>query len=432
MPIKFNRIFRHCALSLASIALASLLSACGGSKSPSHGQNNDYSDLEPYRPSAEYASVLKRCVDDQSGRQCRLDTLPLIGMETMSPGVEDILGRLVVSHDWMGTRMEEILNALPEEMLSIFRGVTAIVIDDDIRPAYYTSATGAIYLDPAYLWLSVEEANTINPKQDYRSGFSDPLAFRSVYRYVKDGQRAYSVGDFRNPEARELAAIVPMVANLLLHELAHANDYFPPHTLDDLNTRATILEAARANQNNWISTRLSNSEPLQSSLLYSVAAVMYRGRQPGINELEASTEDVGLDFEIDSASDDYAYTSQFEDVAMLFEEIMMLYFFGVDRDFAFTSPPDDDSSCNSFIIGWGVRNRIGESDVKMRAQYVVDQIFPNTVANNFFETLRTPEALENGTGWCASLVPAANTENRRNKPGYQPALDQGDLQLPYL
>lgn len=432
MHTKFNRIFRHCSLACSWLAISIVLIACGGGKSPSSGQNNDYSDLKPYLPNGEYASVLKRCVDDQASRGCSLNTLPLIGMETMSPSVQDVLSRVVVSHDWMGTRVEEILYALPEDMLAIFRGVTAIVVDDDIRPAYYTRRTGAIYLDPAYLWLTVEEANSINPKEDYRSGYSDPLAFRSLYRYTKDGQRAYSVGDFRNPVERELSDIVYLVANLILHELAHANDFFPPHTLNDLNRNSSVADASEANKANWISARLTSTHPLQSDLLDALAGVMYRGNPPGIAELEVTAEDVGLDFEIDGASDDYAYTTQFEDVAMLFEEIMMLYFFEVDRDVAFTTAPDEESTCNSFVIGWGVRNRVTESHVKSRAHYVVDQIFPNTVPDSFFDSLGTPEDLPNGVGWCAVIDNTGRPRSGHLKPEQPDILSPWDMQIPYL
>ena len=71
-----------------------------------------------------------------------------------------IMQRLVVSHDWMGQRFKEVLDILPAEILQLMSGVTAVVIDDDIRPSYYTNWTGAIYLDPANLWLTNDDSLT--------------------------------------------------------------------------------------------------------------------------------------------------------------------------------------------------------------------------------------------------------------------------------
>jgi len=112
-------------------------------------------------------------------------------MENTQPSVADILDRTLVSHEWMGQRLEELLTTLPDEILLLTRSLTAIVIDDDIRPAYYDVNTGAIYIDPNFLWLTVEEARTINPQDDFRSEFTRPLNFRSFFRYVKDDEQAY-------------------------------------------------------------------------------------------------------------------------------------------------------------------------------------------------------------------------------------------------
>lgn len=397
---------------------------CGGGDNQNSQLDSDFGDLYAWRSNGPYAPTLKRCVATQVSN-CTLNELPLIGMENMSPSIEDILDRVLVSHAWMGSRMEAVLQAFPPEMLTIFRGVTAIVIDDDIRPAYYTSGTGAIYIDPAFLWLTTAEANTINPKQDFRADYAAPLAFRTLFRYVINGQAAYSRRDFREPVERELEDIVALIANLFLHELAHANDHFPPSSLNDLPGNATVNDAANGNYPNWISTRLYNSSPLYSGLMYSLAGVMYRGNTPSTSDLATTIDEVAIEFELDSASDDYAYTSAFEDVAMLFEEVMMKYFFNADRDFVVTSPPDVDKNCNSYLIGWGLRNRVYDPNVLVRARFVVDEIFPNTIPESFYQQFMEPTELPVNIGWC-ELV---ESNNQHSKPYFKQESAWFDLPL---
>lgn len=402
-------------LPLLTLVLGCLvLTSCGGTSN--HTPNEDYADLQPFRPNSTFANELKPCVEDSSNRSCSLSTLPLLGMLTANPSREEILDRVVVSHRWMGERFEEILASLPDDFLPIFRSITAIVIDDDIRPAHYTRATGAIYLDPAYLWLTVEEAQSINPKEDYRSDYADPLSFRSVYRYVVGFERAYQHRDFRNPEPRELDDIRLLFANLLLHELAHANDVFPPHSLQTLSANKSVIEAANDNYPDWISTQLSSNSPLESQVMYVVAGIFYRGVNASATEKAISLDYVAIEFALDSAADDYAYTSQFEDVAMLFEEIMMLYFFNADRQIAFTSTPDEDGSCNSYVIGWGQQNRISNPHVLARARFVVEQIFPNLIPASFYENVAATTQLPEDIGWCDLLVaePFGSNEKVKN------------------
>ncbi len=64
-----------------------------------------------------------------------------------------------------------MLDYLPSDIKKAFWSVTAIVISRDIIPSYYDSATGAIYLDPRYFWLTPSEAETIIPSNDYRDEY---------------------------------------------------------------------------------------------------------------------------------------------------------------------------------------------------------------------------------------------------------------------
>jgi hypothetical protein len=70
------------------------------------------------------------------GDLCDFRTLPLAGLDTARPTVADVMARLVTSHAWMAPRFEQLLQRMPEDVLLLFRSVTAIVIGSDIRPSY--------------------------------------------------------------------------------------------------------------------------------------------------------------------------------------------------------------------------------------------------------------------------------------------------------
>lgn len=144
---------------------------------------------------------------------------------------------------------------------------------------------------------------------------------------------------------------------------------------------------------------------------------MYRGVSPTASDLAITGAEVGAAFEVDAAADDYAYTSQFEDVAMLFEEAMMKYFFNADHDIAYTSVPEEgQQGCEGYDMEWGVRNRLGDSAVKARAEFVVNQIYPNLDTEAFFQNFSMPQDLNlNGT-WCESIVLNSSNAARREKP----------------
>ncbi len=378
------------------------LSACGGGGKgdADEGLSNTYA----FESNGPYANVLAACIQaDSDSELCSLNRLPILGLDNENLSIPMIMDRLVVSHQWMGTRFEYVLYNLPPEMLNLFKGVTAVVIDDDIRPAYYTSNTGAIYLDPDFIWLTNAEKDTINKKEDFRAGFADPLAFRSPWRYVNDGDWVSSVGSLRDNSERALDDIIPIIASLLLHELAHANDFIPPSSYELIDRQNTVRQASGNVAHLQPSNILTRETPLESSTMYALGAVMFRG-EPASNDIRAiSATQVGETFETDGAADDYAYSSRFEDTATLFEEAMMNYLFGIDRDIAFTSAPGEEDTCDQYIVKWGVRNRIGNSNVKARAQFVLNQLLPNLDLTMYFQDLPPPTDLRKEVDWCVSI-----------------------------
>ncbi|MFT7559171.1 MAG: hypothetical protein ACI93R_001076 [Flavobacteriales bacterium] len=410
---------------ISTAAAVCILTGCGSSGDDDldlSASADDLSNAKAYLPEGSYADVLKSCISAQSsGDACNFETLPLIGMDTENPGVDDIMRRLVVSHDWMGQRFEEVLLTMPDEFLGLFRGVSAIVIDDDIRPAYYTVSTAAIYLDANFFWLSEAEATSVNPKEDPRSSFNDPLAFRALSRYVKDNERAYRYLAPDNYQARSLDDIRLLVASLLLHELAHANDFFPPARLNTLSLQDQPWSAASAQRGWWVSTRLTDINALSSDLMSGIAAVMYLGETPSDAQLALTASDIGAAYEPDGAADDYGYSSLREDAAMLFEEATMKYFFDLDRDQAFTAAPGPNNSCSEYLVKWGVRNRFADAHVTARVEFVLSEMLPNVDFSNFFASVPVPKAFVRENDWCESLADFAagselQTKSLKDKP----------------
>lgn len=112
---------------------------------------------------------------------------------------------------------------------------------------------------------------------------------------------------------------------------------------------------------------------------------------------------------LDGAADIYGYSDISEDVAMLFEEAMMKYFFDADRDMAFINRVDDDYDG---IISWGVRNRFADPRVISRAEFVIKEIFPSVNFDDFMQNLPTTQELPIGVYWEESLGVNLPNSNR--------------------
>lgn len=380
---------------LFGLCLLSLI-ACGGKKKHHYYVDEGLHNVRPYVSDAPYAGVLKRCAmagDDQS---CTLEDLPVLGMEIPAPTVADVMSRVVVSHPWMGERLEQVLNEMPDDLLILFSSIAVVVVDDDIRPSYYNPRTAAIYLDPDHLWLTPAEEATISDKEDFRGAYIRQMAYRPVWRYVNGP--AGTRDDVRSEDD-----IVVDTAQLLFHELAHATDIFPPASFPDIDRSQQVATVTESLYPQFPSTRLLTTYPLESDVMFDLAGILYHGDTATSAYRAMSAADVGGHFAPDGANDDYNYSSQYEDVAMLFEEAMMKFHFDMDRDVGFTNAADS-YFCADYILGWGMRNRLGIEKIKTRAQWVVEQLLPDSDYSLMFDTFPEPAELETDVSWCNSDV----------------------------
>lgn len=386
---------------VALAVVISILSACGGDSEPITG----FYSAQPY---SNNAPANLQCVLRiyQGAIPCTLEELSIIGMETTNPTRDDIMNRLMVSDQWMGDRFMAVLDQLPPDVLLLLRSVTAIVISGDIRPSFYTTQTGAIYIDPENLWLTNAERDDISQAQDFRSDFANSLNFVGLWRYLnEDGTWNYAPSSFRTVDD-----LVAPVASTIYHELAHANTFLPPSVHASINPANTLEEAIIAAEASNISIVLEDTLPLQSAELKGLALVMYFGDSPNATQQAFTPSEVGAFLESDRANDDYAYIDYgggvfHEDAAMLFEELMMKYHFNIDREIAYTNTASS-YYCNDYIIQWGQKGRIGDSNVKEAARLVSALLLPEADLNTFIDNLALPIASP-VRNWCEPLEIAA-------------------------
>ena len=89
---------------------------------------------------------------------------------------------------------------------------------------------------------------------------------------------------------------------------------------------------------------------------------------------------MAAEFQLDVANDFYSYSSSREDLAMLFEEVMMYYSYGLDRDVAVTDLPANLEFCSQLRVAWGQRNRVAQSNILPRATLILEAVLPEFAA----------------------------------------------------
>jgi len=360
----------------------------------------------PYINNSTYSNNLVNCFySNRLTSSCKLGDVPLIAQQTSTPTVNDIMERVVVSHQWMGDRFKEFLENYDDnnDFKNLLRATTGIVISYDVRPSFYWAATGAIYLDANNFWLTPDERDTINEAPDYRAAFGNDLRFVMPWRYVKNNDYASRSISHNQRITRTSQDGLYRLASLLYHELAHANDFFPSTEWFNYNNNTRVLDAAQSSI--FESDSLASTYPLQNNILRGLAQVSFAGNTANNTQKSYLPDDISALFNSDSASDYYNYSSLREDYAMLFEELMMYTRYGVQRDVAVTNQPTGDIIyANDYIVNWGQRGRIGEQNIKPRANFVLQRVLPELNSLNIINALPQPTAMISGNDWIENLV----------------------------
>lgn len=376
--------------------------------SPNAGANclplNALTTHHPYVANSKYAAVLTDCVmsnrlNDQS--ICTLNTLPFIGIQSKDPTVEDIMSRVVVSHDWMGKNFENFLRNYDtnNDFKRLLRSTTAIVISENVRPSFYWGNTGTIYIEPDYLWMTPEQRDDIVETFDYRTSYSSGLNYLEFFDYEKDGKSVVYgddyIPDINLRQSRTLDTIAMPLASLLYHELSHANDYMPIQAINSLSAGQLMQTPSEVMSNIQVSTRLSLQYPLTDERLKGLAQVEFSGARPTATQASYSSAQVADWFFAEKGTDMYNFYDPAEDLAMLFEESMMLSRFGVNRYFMFMTPR---TSTSPYLVVRGEKNWVAAPTIKPRALFVVSNILPEALPT-FQQKLATtsPTSLCAGT-----------------------------------
>jgi hypothetical protein len=401
------RNYRRPGKSWGLILLAILLSSCGGGGSSG---NVNLGDPPPTQitlslavPESIYGDVMIDCIEaDTKSESCKLDTLPMLAAQISDPSIDDIIARTVISHDWMAIRFRQYLESAPAEILPLFRAVTAVVIAADIRPSQYSPITGAIYIDPGFLWTTNAEKATVLTAPDFRAEFGSELMFVPLSRYVDGTDYAWEFFSLSDNQTRIISDLEMPLTGLMFHELAHANDFFPPDKIDSLDTTLSVWDATNSIARFRVSSRVYAAQPLNSQVWKGLAGVLYGGDAATAGQQALTAQQVGAELEIDGANDSYSYTSIYEDVAMLFEEVMMAHVYGIDREVAFTDvPPEgEEAFCDSYIVRWGYRDRVGDPLVHSRAEQVLQLLLDQTDVSAYTANLDSPRVMSNGEDWC--------------------------------
>lgn len=380
-------------------------------------------DMFAYKSNSPYSSALESCVYNNTvERSCTFNQLPLLGQQANLPSVEDVMNRVLVSHSWMGDRFQEFLenSATGEDMRKLLRATTAIVISYEVRPSFYWTATGAIYLDAANFWVTPQERDTLNASPDFRSNFGSDLTFLIPWRYIKDNQSFIRRDIYPRTErlTKSFSDMEASVSWLMYHELGHANDFFPPQSWSQVQASDSPLTYANENEAN--STAFSNANPLDSQEMKDLGQVSFFGELATAEQRSYSPDTITSFFEPDRAPAYYSYSTIREDYATLFERFMMLYRLGAVADTAIVEQDDDDQ----FPVAWGQRNRINDDSIKSRTAIVVEQILPELDVQLIQGSLAGTEMLTPGISYFDQIDLSEEASVQQRKPGNSAAARQ--------
>jgi hypothetical protein len=399
--------------SAEALVLVEPYAAAASSDSSALWAGDHIARVYPYRAAGPYASALVPCVYESTQRNnvlCPLTRMPFLAQEAPGgiPSIEQVMNRVIVSHDWMGKNFEDFLRAHDTrgDFRRMLSSVTAVVIGSHIRPSFYYAGTGAIYLDADEFWLTAEERDTVNEAPDFRSNFGKDLQFSSPWRYTKDNASIFANADPRARTPRTQGQLLREAGWLLFHELGHALDFMPPSQYGSLFTASSAWGniATRLNNNQLTSDIASTTYPLTSTIMSGLGQVQYQGATANATQIAYTPTQVGGFFSADLATDDYAYSTKREDTAMLLEEFLMSTRLGIRRDFAITDKAAANATSSaSLVVRWGQRGRAGDARINARLRYVVSQLTPWMPLSEV-DNLAAPFNMRVGDTWSSNLT----------------------------
>jgi hypothetical protein len=372
------------------------------------------SRVHPYRATSPYAAALVRCAYDAAQRDsnlCPLTQLPFLAQQSAGvlPTVEQVMDRVLVSHDWLGRNFEDFLTTQDAngDFRRMLMSTTAVVLGTHVRPSFYYAATGAIYLDADNLWLTPAERDTVSEVPDFRSDFDRELAYSGLWRYVQNNRSIFVFFDPRSRVNRDVTVLLNETGWLMFHELGHALDFLPPTqyaSLDNsLSAWGNIAPRYAAVPGQLTSDVVSTQFPLTSAVLRELAQVKFFGATATATQRAYTPDQVAGFFSSDLATDEYNFSTLREDTAMTLEELLMNRRLGIQRDVAITDKITAGATGSTVIVRWGQRGRIGSATIKPRAKMIAQALVPWLNATEV-DNLPTPLSMRAGDSWAGNLV----------------------------
>ena len=420
MPVNMMSLCRYAVLFYVGL----MLPGCGGGSTSGPAQI-DIGQAPPIAPptgelsvdtyayiaDSPYASVLEGCRYSTADPNtvCGHGELPYLGQVSGNPSIDEVMARVLVSHDWMGDNLRDVLQQMPADVLLLMRSVKSIVVAADVRPARFW--VGRIYIDPEFLWLTPDEKNTIVEQDDFRSNFGDSLAFRIPHRYVRNGERL-AIREFADG-SRNISDLMPVLGVVLYHELAHALDQMPIERLPTLSPDDVPFYGPYLSSEWSVNFPMAGATPYEDLLLYRLAQVRYGGEEASDELRSVRPLDLMEPLGMQGATRFYSYSGQFEDFASAFETAMMEYHFGYRDEVAITDNLSD--SVEHAAVFWGQRGRIGEQQVYVRILGVMRTIYPGDLdaVEAHIGGLPPAQDMPTGVSWSDSIEPGESEQQQK-------------------
>lgn len=355
---------------------------------------DDYGRVFTYE-NGPYNKMLLKCayVKDRNN-SCPINELPLIGQTDKKITIKSILNRTLVSHKELGDTFKAALLELNSDILyNMFGSVTSIIISDKINPSFYHPYTGAIYISARYLWTNENMKklafNTVDSRENAVSSTRwASLNYEILEVYLLNNR---SIRASTYVVSRDISELKTDLFKLLIHELTHANDYFPKSYYDEMSSsekeeKIGLICLDRFRKKQLISHQFPTSPINQNLYLY--ARVLFHGHDLKSTNLESfNSTDIANFFSSDLAVDMYGYSTTLEDLATLVTDYILLGELGVEKKISLITHPSNNFTIPSdytYKIAWGSKNRILKNEIIERANYGMSKIFPELNLDQYY------------------------------------------------
>lgn len=148
-------------------------------------------DSFAFVPNGPYSTeLLNSCRDADRDALCTTAQLPLLGQNgNNNITINDIMSRVVTTHDWMGPRFEQLLERLGPEALKLFGPIAVITLGGDSEDyAFSNWWRASLHLPTDILWLTEQEKAALYVPENTGGGDASsvtPLPWLAYSRWMK-------------------------------------------------------------------------------------------------------------------------------------------------------------------------------------------------------------------------------------------------------